>query len=56
MAEIDGVIAVALHDGYGHCLFARVRPPAVEVWYPSPGEGVCDVAEAANGYAQPPPH
>ncbi|MFF3664022.1 hypothetical protein [Microtetraspora malaysiensis] len=59
--QINGVIGVAVREGPGSCLFARVKPPEVEVWHPSPiqvmpGEGECSAAEAANGYAQRPPH
>jgi hypothetical protein len=61
VAEFHGVIGVALREGPGRCLFARVRAAGVEVWWPSriqvmPGEGSCSAAEAAYGYAQRPPH
>ncbi|MER6511361.1 hypothetical protein ABT158_31400 [Nonomuraea sp. NPDC001636] len=61
VAEIDGVIGVALRERPGTCLFARVGPQGVEVWWPSrvqamPGESSCSAAEAAHGHAQRPPH
>ncbi|MEU7005012.1 hypothetical protein [Nonomuraea sp. NPDC046570] len=61
VADINGVIGVALYERPGVCLFARVRSVGVEVWSPSriqvmPGEGSCSAAEAASGFAQRPPH
>ncbi|MEV0594471.1 hypothetical protein [Nonomuraea cavernae] len=61
VAEIDGVIGIALRERPGVCLFARVRQQGVEVWRPSriqamPGESSCSAAEAAHGHAQRPPH
>ncbi|MEU4834895.1 hypothetical protein [Streptosporangium sp. NPDC023615] len=61
VAEIGGVIGVALRERPGVCLFARVREQGVEVWYPSrvqamPGESSCSASEAAHGHAQRPPH
>ncbi len=61
VAEIDGVIGIALRARPGECLFARVRQQGVEVWRPSrvqamPGESSCSAAEAVHGHAQRPPH
>lgn len=58
---MDGVLGVALREGPGECLFARVRFGTVQVWKPAriqvmPGEGVCSASEAAYGFAQRPPH
>lgn len=61
VAEMGGVIGVALRERPGVCLFARVRPQGVEVWWPSriqamPGESSCSAAEAVYGHAQRAPH
>jgi hypothetical protein len=61
VAEIDGVIGVALRERPGVCLLARVRRQGIEVWWPSrvqamPGESSCSAVEAAHGHAQRPPH
>ncbi|HLU75914.1 MAG TPA: hypothetical protein VKZ82_27305 [Nonomuraea sp.] len=61
VALVDGVLGVALREGPGECLFARVRFGTVQVWKPAriqvmPGEGVCGASEAAYGFAQRPPH
>ncbi|MDP9844889.1 hypothetical protein [Streptosporangium lutulentum] len=61
VAEMDGVIGIALRERPGVCLFARVRPQGTEVWWPSriqamPGESSCSAAEAVHGHAQRAPH
>lgn len=62
--EVDGVIGVAgLATGRMNrdCVYARLAPDGLEVWYPpriylSPGEAACAADEAISRRTQRPPH